>query len=79
MAERTRIDKRRIDRKVSGDQATAPGADPGTTANRAWDTHNDGPGGEGLSKGYGGSGGAGTGPAGPEVKTSEESKRGGSR
>lgn len=34
--------------------------------NRSWDPGQKGHGGEGLSKGYGGSGGAGTGPSGPD-------------
>lgn len=79
MAERSRIDKRRSDRKVAHDKAAAPQADPGTPPNRAWDTSNPGQGGEGFSKGYGGSAGQGTGPAGPESKTREESRRGRNR
>jgi hypothetical protein len=34
--------------------------------NRSWLPGDQGQGGEGLSKGYGGSGGRGTGPSGPE-------------
>lgn len=74
--QRTRIDKRRANRKLSRAKAAAPHADPGMPLNRGWDAHNPGPGGEGLSKGYGGSAGGGTGPSGPEGKTTQESRRG---
>jgi hypothetical protein len=36
--------------------------------NRSWEAGDRGQGREGLSKGYGGSGGRGTGPSGPEKK-----------
>lgn len=38
----------------------------GPARNRSWVREQPGQGGEGLSKGYGGSSGAGTGPSGPE-------------
>jgi hypothetical protein len=41
---------------------------PPQAKNRSWDPSRKGQGGEGLSKGYGGSGGDGTGPSGPEDK-----------
>lgn len=71
MIERTRIEKRRADRKLSRAKAAAPHADPGTPPNSGWDEHNAGQGGEGFSKGYGGSAGAGTGPSGPERKSGQ--------
>lgn len=74
-APQTRIDKRRADRKGTREAASAPQADPGPSHNRAWDEHNAGSGGEGLSKGYGGSAGTGTGPAGPEGKTTKPERR----
>lgn len=37
------------------------------TRNKSWQPGQKGQGGEGMSKGYGGSAGAGTGPAGPET------------
>ena len=39
--------------------------------NTSWEPDNKGQGGEGLSDGYGGSAGDGTGPSGPEDKTDE--------
>jgi hypothetical protein len=46
------------------DAAPAPPQRP--SANRSWDPGDKGQGGEGLSKGYGGSRGSGTGPSGPD-------------
>jgi hypothetical protein len=40
----------------------------GPAPNNSWEPGRKGQGGEGLSKGYGGSGGRGTGPSGPEDK-----------
>jgi hypothetical protein len=37
--------------------------------NKSWEPGNKGQGGEGLSEGYGGSAGDGTGPSGPEEKS----------
>ena len=47
-------------------QHQQPNAEP--APNRSWQPGNPGQGGEGLSKGYGGSAGKGLGPAGPEDK-----------
>jgi hypothetical protein len=44
------------------------GAADAPAPNKSWEPGNEGQGGEGLSKGYGGSAGAGTGPSGPEDK-----------
>lgn len=75
-AQRTRIEKRRNDRVASRDKARSERADPGEARNRAWDGHSTGTGGEGFSKGYGGSAGTGTGHAGPESKARQETRRG---
>jgi len=48
-------------------------ADP-RSRNKSWEPGRKGQGGEGLSKGYGGSAGPGTGPSGPETKPSVKRK-----
>lgn len=45
---------------------------PGPAKNRSWQPDQPGQGGEGLSEGYGGSAGVGTGPSGPEEKVPSE-------
>lgn len=75
-ASRTRIEKRRDDRQASRQRAEADHADPGQARNRTWDGQSGGSAGEGFSKGYGGSEGTGTGPAGPEAKSNQEKARG---
>jgi hypothetical protein len=52
--------------KPKADEAARPLPRP--ARNRSWEPGRKGQGGEGLSKGYGGSGGRGTGPSGPERK-----------
>ena len=42
------------------------------TPNKSWEPGNKGQGGEGLSEGYGGSAGDGTGPSGPEDHEEQE-------
>ena len=65
---RTRVEKNAQERDAARRCAAQPAADPGKPKDRSWDSHNAGPGGEGLSNGYGGSRGQGTGPSGPESK-----------
>jgi hypothetical protein len=51
---------------------------PKPTANKSWQPGQKGQGGEGMSKGYGGSAGKGTGPSGPETghaSVSDQSKK----
>lgn len=58
------MDKRERDERDSGRRATAP---PSPTRNKSWVPGQKGQGGEGMSKGYGGSAGPGTGPSGPDT------------
>jgi hypothetical protein len=46
---------------------------PKPTRNKSWRPGQKGQGGEGMSKGYGSSGGKGTGPSGPETGRTEVS------
>jgi hypothetical protein len=75
--ERTRVEKHADEREDSKRLAEHPAADPGKPRPKSWDEHNPGHGGEGLSKGYGGSAGPGTGPSGPDSQTRKGGERGG--
>ena len=59
------IDTPKVGRKDRGDVAKS---DEAQSADRSWTPGDKGQGREGLSKGYGGSAGKGTGPSGPEKK-----------
>ena len=58
----------RIDRCPTGARERAERSEKRPAKNRSWEVGDKGQGREGLSKGYGGSGGRGIGPFGPEKK-----------
>lgn len=76
MVARSRIKKRTDTRAADEDAITAPRAVPKPARNRSYDDSNEGFGGEGLSKGYGGSAGDGLGPSGPEQKPRQRGRDG---
>lgn len=55
-------------KKSTGDRSVPP------THNKSWRPGQKGQGGEGMSKGYGGSAGRGTGPSGPDIDQPREEK-----
>jgi hypothetical protein len=57
-------------RKKSGEHRVPP------TSNKSWRPGQKGQGGEGMSKGYGGSAGRGTGPSGPDTNQPHKEKSG---
>ncbi|RTL62356.1 MAG: hypothetical protein EKK41_25505 [Hyphomicrobiales bacterium] len=71
---RNRIEKRADRQRKDEAEIAAPHAQPGHTDNKSWDGRSTGNGGEGFSKGYGGSGEEGTGPSGAEDKGHPEDR-----